>query len=233
EAREVAADHVVERLVAGMALDVLEQQGRALLTADQIGDGRRLEIGIDLGGDALELAQRLDPLQPEIDVARGRAAGDRAGLRRLGARLAVRRADLDAHVHLGALRVSCCRSPLFVEHDLFRKPASTFRDHAPSVVPSTHKKSPARAPGLEGECLALPGQMPDITLSSPNKWASDRSARRWSSLKLITSGKPADLRPWISILLVSMDAVRVPWVDLPSAVLVYSILRSSASTAGQ
>ena len=45
EARQVAADHVVERLVAGMALDVLEQQRRAFFQADQIGDVRGFEIG--------------------------------------------------------------------------------------------------------------------------------------------------------------------------------------------
>src|SRR5262249_57977611 len=53
EAREIAADHVVERLVARMALDVLEQERGRLLAADEIGDGRGLEVGIDLGGDAL------------------------------------------------------------------------------------------------------------------------------------------------------------------------------------
>jgi hypothetical protein len=53
EARQIAADHVVERAMAGMALDVLEQQRRALAGAGgEIGDGGSLEIGIDLGGDA-------------------------------------------------------------------------------------------------------------------------------------------------------------------------------------
>ena len=64
EPRQVAADHVVEGLVAGMALDVLEQQRRAFFHAHEIGDVRGFEIGVDLGGDALELAHRLGLLQP-------------------------------------------------------------------------------------------------------------------------------------------------------------------------
>ncbi len=44
EPRQVAADHVVERFVAGMALDVLEQQRRAFLQAHPIGDVRGFEI---------------------------------------------------------------------------------------------------------------------------------------------------------------------------------------------
>ena len=69
EPREVAADHVVERLVAGMALDVLEQQRRAFFQADEIGDVRGFEIGADLGGDALEFAHRLGLLQPDVELA--------------------------------------------------------------------------------------------------------------------------------------------------------------------
>jgi hypothetical protein len=53
----------------GMALDVLEQQRRAFLTTHKISDGRRFEIGIDLGGDALELAHGVDLGQPLIEVA--------------------------------------------------------------------------------------------------------------------------------------------------------------------
>ena len=78
EPRQVAADHVVERLVAGMALDVLEQQRRAFFQADQIGDVRGLEIGADLGGDALELAHRLGLLEPDVELAGVAAVG--AGL---------------------------------------------------------------------------------------------------------------------------------------------------------
>src|SRR5262249_15934425 len=55
EARQVAADHVEERTMAGMTLDVLEEERGTLLAADQIGDGRRFQIGIDLRGDAHEL----------------------------------------------------------------------------------------------------------------------------------------------------------------------------------
>ena len=81
EARQVAADHVVERAMPGMALDVLEQQRRALLAADQIGDGGGFEIGIDLGGDPFELAHRLDLGQPFVEVA---AVGTARELRGLG-----------------------------------------------------------------------------------------------------------------------------------------------------
>ena len=69
EAREVAADHVVERLVAGMALHVLEEQHRALLTAHEIRERRRLEIRVDLRADALELAEPFHLLEPQIEAA--------------------------------------------------------------------------------------------------------------------------------------------------------------------
>ena len=69
EPRQVAADHVVERLVAGVAFDVLEQQRGRFLRTDQIGDGGGFEIGIDLGGDALQFAERFDLLQPDVEIA--------------------------------------------------------------------------------------------------------------------------------------------------------------------
>ena len=98
ETRQVAADHVVERLVAGMPLDVLEQQHRAFFERDEIGDGRGFEIGIDLGGDALELAHRLDLLQPEIEIARIGAGGGFARRGGFGFLVAAARADRDAHL---------------------------------------------------------------------------------------------------------------------------------------
>src|SRR5262249_1113527 len=103
EAREVAADHVVERLVAGMALDVLEQKRRRFLAADKIGDGRGFEIGIDFGGGALELAERLDLVEPEVEIASVGAAQTLRRARRRGRALAAR-ADGDAHVHVDLLR---------------------------------------------------------------------------------------------------------------------------------
>src|SRR5258708_4184914 len=63
-------------------------------------DRRRLEVGIALRGDALELAQRLDLLQPGVEIARVGAAGGCSGLGRRRAPVAVNGADLDAHVHL-------------------------------------------------------------------------------------------------------------------------------------
>ncbi len=99
EAPEVAADHVVERLVAGMALDVLEQERGRLLAADEIGDGRGFKVGIDLGGDALELTQRLDLLQPGVEVARIGAARKRPRRGRLGRTIAARAVHLDARLH--------------------------------------------------------------------------------------------------------------------------------------
>ena len=55
--------------MAGMSLDVFEQQRRALLQADQIGDVGRFEIGAHFGGDALEFAHRLGLFQPDIKLA--------------------------------------------------------------------------------------------------------------------------------------------------------------------
>ncbi len=109
EPRQVAADHVVERAMAGMALDVLEQQRRAFLAADQIGDGRRFEIGIDLGGDALELAHGVDLGQPFVEVAGVRAAHDLIGFRFTRHRLLFR-GDRYAHIHGHFLTRSHCGS---------------------------------------------------------------------------------------------------------------------------
>src|SRR5262249_12424014 len=96
--REIAADHVVERAVTWMTLDILEQERRAALAAHKIGDGRRLQIGIDLRRDALELAERLDLFQPGVEIA---AVG--TARRALDVRLAAGTAstctDRDAHVH--------------------------------------------------------------------------------------------------------------------------------------
>ena len=76
-----------------------------LLAADEIGDRRRFEIGVDLRGDALELAQRLDLLQPGIEIARVGAAHDLLDGRLCGLSFVAGRADSDAHVH-GSL--PCC-----------------------------------------------------------------------------------------------------------------------------
>jgi hypothetical protein len=96
EPAEVAADHVVERLVAGMALDVLEQERRAFLEAHEIGDVRGFEVGAHFGGDALELAHRLGLLQPHVELT-GVAPGFVLVFRRLdGCGVA---ASLDAHLH--------------------------------------------------------------------------------------------------------------------------------------
>ena len=83
-----------------------------LLAADQIGDRRGFEIGIDFGGDALELAQRLDLLQPGIEIARVGAADDLLGTRRL-CRLSfvAGRADSDAHVHGSLPSCFYCERP--------------------------------------------------------------------------------------------------------------------------
>src|SRR5262249_9816688 len=92
------------------------------------------------------------------------------------------------------------------------------------------KKKPGASAGRCSLLMPRGDQRPAMTLSRPNRWASDLSSRRWSSLKLITSGNPADLSPSIFTLLKSIEAVRLaPCVDF----LLYSILRSSASTAGQ
>ena len=82
----------------GMALDVLEQQRRAFLAADQIGDGGGFEIGIDLGGDALELAHGVDLGQPFVEVAGVRASYDLIGLCSARYRLFFR-GDRYAHIH--------------------------------------------------------------------------------------------------------------------------------------
>jgi len=72
---------------------------RAGLAADEVGDGRRLEIGIDLRGNALELAKRLDFLQPGIEVAAVDAARRPPGIGLLDPLLATRPWGRDAHLH--------------------------------------------------------------------------------------------------------------------------------------
>ena len=108
EPRQVAADHVVERLVAGMALDVLEQQRRAFFQADQIGDVGGFEVGADLGGDALEFAHRLGFFQPDVEFA-GVAAVAGLAFRLLDGRGIA--ADLYAHFHDACSLAICWHDP--------------------------------------------------------------------------------------------------------------------------
>src|SRR5262249_14164504 len=103
--RKIAADHVVKRLVAGMTLDVLEQERGRFAAADEVGDGRSFEIGIDFRGDALELAQCVDLFQPGVEIAGiGGAGPDRSRLRGLSV---LARTDRDAHVHGAAPACNC------------------------------------------------------------------------------------------------------------------------------
>ena len=95
--------------MAGMALDVLEQQRRAFLAADQIGDGRGFEIGIDLGGDPLELAHGVDLFQPVVEVAGVGAAHDLIGFCFPRRRLLFR-GDRYAHIHVIFLGYFLARS---------------------------------------------------------------------------------------------------------------------------
>src|SRR6516164_1018265 len=103
---------MLERAVTSMTLDILEQERRAALAAHKIGDGRRLQIGIDLRGDALELAKRLDLFQPGVEIAAVGTARRALDVRRLAAGTASRCTDRDAHVHarppcwLGASRTA-------------------------------------------------------------------------------------------------------------------------------
>src|SRR5262249_1087489 len=88
----------VERAMSGMTLDVLEQKRGRLLAADEIRDRCRFEIGIDFRGDALEFTERLDLLQPSIEVARVGAASDPFGSWFRALWFAFGRATRDAHV---------------------------------------------------------------------------------------------------------------------------------------
>ena len=74
------------------------KQRWAFLAADQIGDGRGFEIGIDLGGDALELAHGVDLGQPFVEVAGIGAAHDLIGFR-FTRRRPLFRGDRHAHIH--------------------------------------------------------------------------------------------------------------------------------------
>ena len=69
EPRQVAADHVVQNFVPGMAFDVLEQQRRTLRQAYEIGDVSRFQFGADFGFDALKLSDRLGLLKPGVEFA--------------------------------------------------------------------------------------------------------------------------------------------------------------------
>src|SRR5207244_3213887 len=106
EARQVAADHVVEHTMTGMTLDILEQERGTAGAANEICDGRRFEIGIDLCADALELAERLDFLEPGIEIAAVGAARRRFALRALEPLIATGSANCDAHIHKTS--PACC-----------------------------------------------------------------------------------------------------------------------------
>ena len=154
EAREVAADHVVERLVAGMPLDVLEQQHRAFLERDEIGDGRGFEIGVDLGGDALELAHRLDFFEPKIEIAGIGGGGFRARARgRFGGAIAAVRADRDAHLrHCRPRSLLCCSLRSRAGHDLTanRRGCKTEKNAELSFVTCGLRSRSYRLTGLTG-----------------------------------------------------------------------------------
>jgi hypothetical protein len=91
--------------MAGMALDVLEQQRGRFLAADEVSDRRSFEIGIDFRGDALEFAERLRLLEPGIEIA---GVGSARNLLCLSFRRLrfTGRAHGDAHVHI-RLPLSC------------------------------------------------------------------------------------------------------------------------------
>src|SRR5262249_5856171 len=140
------------------------------------------EIGIDFRRDALELTERLDLFQPSVEIARVGAARNRFGLGFLALWLALGRAHRDAHVH-GRLRLV-----LFpIERSLARFDVKCIRGGA-EWGEGGGKKRPGAAggAGLVGTPGVLRG--PAIALSRPRGWASVLSSRRWSSLKLITSG---------------------------------------------
>src|SRR5262249_20758559 len=171
----------------GVTLDVLEQERGRLLAADKVSDRCRLEIGIHFRGDALELAERLDLFQPSIEIARVGAARDRFGLGFLALWLAAGRAHRDAHVHgrLHLVRLRIERSLARFEVKWIRVGVTARRHGAKGRGP---RKSPAHRAGRCSLVMRRGDQRPAMTLSSPNRWASDLSSRRWSSLKLMTSG---------------------------------------------
>ena len=125
EARQVAADHVVERAMAGMALDVLEQQRGRLLAADQVGDGGGLEIRVDLRRDALELAHLFDLVEPGVEIARVRRALARVG------RIRRRRAAVGLYRHI----------------HVHRRPLARLRVHGAAMVDG---QKVGRQPGAAG-----------------------------------------------------------------------------------
>ncbi len=144
EARQVASDHVVERAMAGMALDVLEQERRAFLAADQIGDGRRFEIGIDFCGDALELAQCLDLLQPGVEIAAIGSSRSRSGFGFLGFLMARGGTNFDAHVHV---RLPSCCLPIQASATKSTAKPPAWNGLPQSDCGAKHK-SPACRPGF-------------------------------------------------------------------------------------
>jgi len=111
EARQVAADHVVERPVPRMALDVLEQQRGAFFQAHQIGERGRFEVRIDFGGDALQFPHRLDLRKPCLQAAAEVAACRRPGrIPGPPLLLAAARTDRHAHIHVhpSLIRFALC-----------------------------------------------------------------------------------------------------------------------------
>ena len=76
EAHPALGAELVDQERVLRALDVLEQQRRPAGLHDAVGDLRDLEIGVDLGGDANELALALEERDPLAQVGgrRGHAA---------------------------------------------------------------------------------------------------------------------------------------------------------------
>src|SRR5437870_5403060 len=89
-----------------MTLDVLEQERRRLLAADEIRDGRSFEIRVDFGGDAFKLAEHLDLFEPGIEVAG--IFGGAARWSRLGGRGLIASVRVDGHAHVHVRLPSIC-----------------------------------------------------------------------------------------------------------------------------
>src|SRR6516225_5348864 len=120
ETRQVAADHVVEHTMAGMAFNIVEQQRGATPAANEICDGRGFEVGIHLCADALELAERLGFLEPGIEVAAVGAARRRFGIRGFEPLIAAGSADCDAHIHNTS--PTCCPPNLVLKQSVVHPP---------------------------------------------------------------------------------------------------------------
>src|SRR5436309_13463151 len=118
--------------MARMTFDILEKQSGSAPAPHEIGDRRGFEIGIHLRADALELAERLDLLEPGIEVAAIGATRRYLGSGVIESPIASCCFDRDAHIHGDLSR--WCSQRLWASLAGPLKRSNTGREMIPDVA---------------------------------------------------------------------------------------------------